>query len=262
MAHRRMNGFALLAAGLLVAGVSGSVMAQSAPPAAGLASTSWLLGDIGGTPVASGTNATLVFADEYAGGSDSCNRFTTGYTSDGVSTLSFSEIATTMMACDEATMAFAQSYLAALATVASYTQTADALTLMDASGASVLGFGQGAIADVEGPWLVTGYNNGKEAFVSPIADSGLTVAFGPEGTVEGFGGCNNFSGGYSVDGSAIAIGPLMSTMMSCGEELDTQEFQYLTALQAATTWAFEGGSLTLRDDAGAMQVTMVSAIGN
>jgi heat shock protein HslJ len=115
---------------------------------------------------------------------------------------------------------------------------------------------------VEGPWLVTGYNNGMEAVVSPQEEGQMSAAFGPDGTVEGFGGCNHFSGGYSVDGKAIAVGPLMSTMMSCGEDVDTAEAQYLVALQAATTWEIVQGRLELRDDAGAMQVAFVSAIGH
>ena len=117
-------------------------------------------------------------------------------------------------------------------------------------------------ASVEGPWNVTMVNNGNEG-VEPAPDGiGATIAFGPEGTVEGFGGCNSFSGGYSVDGDAIAIGPLMSTMMSCGEASDTFEAQYLTALQAATTWSLSAGTLELRDDGGALQVGATSAIGN
>ena len=97
--------------------------------------------------------------------------------------------------------------------------------------------------------------------VSPIAGAEPSIAFHADGTLDGFGGCNQFGGGYSVDGSAIAIGPLHSTLMSCSEEIDTQEVQLLTALDAATTWTVSGNQLELRDDSGALQVSAVSAIG-
>jgi heat shock protein HslJ len=263
MTSRRSAVLSTLAAGLLIAGLAGGSAAQSPAPS-GLDGTNWLLGSItsGGTttPVVSGTNAGIDFVGDAAGGSAGCNRFMASYTADA-SALTFGPIATTMMACDEATMAFETSYLAALATVASYTNDGTALTMMDASGAAVLAYSAAPVATVEGPWLVTGINNGNDGVESPIDGSNPTVAFSPEGTVEGFGGCNNFSGGYSTDGTAIAIGPLMSTMMSCGEALDTQEFQYLTALQAATVWSINSGALELRDDSGALQVGANSAIG-
>ena len=109
---------------------------------------------------------------------------------------------------------------------------------------------------------MTNVNNGKDG-VEPVPDGiGASVAFSPDGSVEGFGGCNAFSGGYSVDGTAITIGPLMSTMMSCGDATDAFEAQYLTALQAATTWSITSGTLDLRDASGAQQVEATSAIGH
>ncbi len=83
----------------------------------------------------------------------------------------------------------------------------------------------------------------------------LTADFSPDGHVSGNGGCNNFNGGYSYTDTTIAIGPLMSTMMACGDATDSVEQQYTTALQAATVWAITDGALELRDAAGALQVT-------
>ncbi len=54
----------------------------------------------------------------------------------------------------------------------------------------------------------------------------------------------------------------MATMMSCGDATDAFEAQYLTALQAATTWAVTSGTLDLRDASGAQQVEATSAIGH
>jgi heat shock protein HslJ len=104
-------------------------------------------------------------------------------------------------------------------------------------------------------------NNGSGAVSS--VPTGVTGAFSflPDGLIEGFGGCNNFSGQYSVDGDAITIGPLMSTMAACSDEINAFEAQFLTALQNSTTWSVSGGTLDLRDADEALQVNATSAIG-
>ncbi len=104
--------------------------------------------------------------------------------------------------------------------------------------------------------MVTGYNNGRNGVETP-PNSSLTADFAPDGTVSGNGGCNSFHGGYSYTADTIAIGPLMSTVMACDEATNTLEQQYLTALQNATVWAILNGSLELRDDSGALQVSFV-----
>jgi heat shock protein HslJ len=262
MTNIRSRASAWLVAGLLIAGLAGGASAQSDPGAANaLAGTDWMVSTIGGAPVASGIGATLLFGDTDAGGFAGCNRYVAPYGTDGVSSLTFGAVASTMMSCEEPASTFEQTYLAALATVASYTLDADGLALADASGTTVLTFGAAVPASVEGPWVVTLVNNGNQG-VEPVPDGvSATVAFGPDGTVEGFGGCNSFGGGYSVDGESIAIGPLMSTKMSCGKTADTFEAQLLAALKAATTWSVSAGVLDLRDDSGAQQVGARSAIG-
>jgi heat shock protein HslJ len=249
--------------GLLVAGLAAGVSAQSPSAAApsGLAGTDWLLASIADTPMVSGTDATLTFTETDAGGFGGCNRFVTEYRSDGVSTLTVGPIASTVMSCGEDVDALEMAYLTALAEVAGYTRSADGLALTDASGGELLTFTGTPPASVEGPWIVTMVNNGAEAVQSVPVGVDASVAFHPDLTLDGFGGCNQFSGAYTVDGDTIAIGPLLSTMMSCGDEVDTFEGQLLTALQAATTWSVSGSTLDLRDDTGAQQVEATSAIG-
>ena len=125
----------------------------------------------------------------------------------------------------------------------------------------VLTYGAMAPASVGGPWIVTNINNGNDGVEGVPVGIGAAVTFQPDGSVEGFDGCNRFSGGYSVDGDAIAIGPLMGTLMACDEATDTFAQQVLTALQAAATWAITSGALELRDESGALQVGATSAIG-
>ena len=245
---------ALLVAGTLITALAGGAAAQS-PAASDIAiatvldDTNWSLRTIttGGstTPVADGAGATLDFVAGDAGGSAGCNRFSASYTADAT-TLTFGPIMTTRIACDGPSTALGTSYLGALPTVASYTAAGGTLTLMDASGGAVLTFGSAPMPSVEGSWVVTGFYDGSAAAI-PSAGSGLTVAFASDGRVNGSGGCNDFGGPYGVSGNEIFIGPLMSTMSACDATLDTQEQQYLTALQQASTWAIDSGKLKLRD---------------
>ena len=66
-----------------------------------------------------------------------------------------------------------------------------------------------------------------------------------EGNASGFGGCNNFMGGYELDGDSISIGPLAGTLMACEEPKMAAETAYLPALEAADSWAVEDGELVL-----------------
>jgi hypothetical protein len=117
-------------------------------------------------------------------------------------------------------------------------------------------------AGVQGPWIVTGYDNGSQALAQPASpETRPTAAFGADGTVEGFGGCNQFSGDYSGHEASIAISQLVSTRKVCDDATNAAEEQYFTALHAATTWTVSGEGFELRDDDGAILVSFKTAIG-
>ncbi|PHR91603.1 MAG: hypothetical protein COA69_10420 [Robiginitomaculum sp.] len=50
------------------------------------------------------------------------------------------------------------------------------------------------------------------------------IHFGSREKLDGNGGCNRFSGSFAQDGTALKIGPLMSTKMACANLRDEQEF--------------------------------------
>jgi len=75
----------------------------------------------------------------------------------------------------------------------------------------------------------------------------------------GKGGCNNFFGGYTVDGNNLTVSPLGSTMMACAEDLMRQEAAFLTALQSAATFAIDGDQMQIMNAAGDTVLTMVAA---
>ncbi len=254
--HR--SGVAFVLASAMLA-MSVTVVGAQSPSATsdGLDGTSWAVTAIGGTPA---SGATLVFTDGMAGGFAGCNSYRAEYQSvDG--TPIFGPVATTLKACDEAVMAFERSYLEALATVAGYAVGDGTLYLTDASGAEVLAFQAQAPASLEGSWEITGYLVGSgttAAVTSPLVGTQPVVTFGPDGILSGTAGCNQFSGGFGIEGANITIGPLMSTMMACEDPLMEQETAVMRALEGAATWSVTGATAELRGVEDTIQVTLAS----
>ena len=115
-------------------------------------------------------------------------------------------ITTTRTGCDESSTALATAYLTALPSVATYAEADGTLTLMDATGATVMAFASADMPQVEGSWTPTSFNDGSLTAALPV-DAGLTFAFAPDGRVYGNGGCNDIGGPYGVSGTDISIGP-------------------------------------------------------
>jgi heat shock protein HslJ len=206
------------------------------------------------TDVPAGVAVDAKFSGGNVAGSSGCNVYH-GTAEIADATIKIGPLATTAMACDAPASEVEVAYLANLANAATYTATSDSLTIYDDSGALILTYAAGAANPLEGEWVVTGYNNGSEAVVSPITGTTLTATFTAD-MISGNAGCNTFTGSYKLDGDQVTIGPLAATRMACDEAIMTQETQLLTALQTPATVEATGGKVTLRDASGAMQVTL------
>ena len=250
--------------GLALAAVAFSVTACSTTGGTGgtIDGTSWALKtyDVSGTATAvpAGTRVDAQFAGGKVSGFSGCNVYNAPVTISGA-TIKVGTAATTMMACDADKTALEQAYLGNLAKAATFTATKDALTMFDSAGKSILVYSAAAANPLEGSWEVTGYNNGKQAVVGPVAGSTLTAIFTAD-QVSGSAGCNTYSGGYTLNGTTLKIGPLASTMKACADQaVNDQEQQFLAALQASTTFDQTGNTLTLKAAGGENQVTLVPA---
>lgn len=251
---------ALVVAALVVAGCSSS--GGSGGTGGTLDGKTWALtsytanGTATDVPADVLVDATFTMADSTVSGSAGCNRYSGPFTVDGAS-LTFGALATTMIACDGPAGDVEAAYLANLASAASYTATADALTIYDEGGASLLVYAVEQPGTLEGAtWHATGINNGRGGVESVVAGTDPTLVYDPAGTVSGNASCNQYNGGAVVDGDTVAIGPLASTKMACTDEAaSTQEFAFLAALEASTTFEVRGSRLELRDDSGALQVS-------
>jgi heat shock protein HslJ len=199
-----------------------------------------------------GTEITIEFLEGNVAGNSGCNNYFGSYEVAGAE-LSIGLIGSTMMACPDAVMSQETAYLAALEGAASYRITGDELQIAGADGKPLLSYVQLQTALLSGTnWLVTSYNNGKQALVSPLAGSVITLLFGADGIVSGSTGCNNYSAAYTLDGEVLTIGPAALTRMMCAEPegIMEQETAYLAAMSSASAYTIEGDELTLVDATG------------
>ena len=74
------------------------------------------------------------------------------------------------------------------------------------------------------------------------------------GQASGAGDCNQFSGGYELDGNKLAFGQLAMTMKACFEGMEVDS-KLSTALGNTESFAIEGNSLMLMDPGGTVVAT-------
>jgi ABC-type amino acid transport substrate-binding protein/heat shock protein HslJ len=94
-------------------------------------------------------------------------------------------------------------------------------------------------------WLLTVYNNGQGALVSPIAGTQMTALFGADGKVTGTDSCNTYNAPYSATATTLTVGPPVGTGMACPEEIAQQGQLYLAALQQSQGYQVSGDQLTI-----------------
>jgi heat shock protein HslJ len=181
-------------------------------------------------------------------GTAGCNRLMGTYTLDG-DRLGFEpRVSSTMMACPDPLMAQEQAVSTALAGVVSYRHDAKRLELLNANGQPLLRFTALEPSPLtEQTWGLTEYNNGKQAIVSVLNDTEITLELRDDGTLGGSDGCNRYMSGYTLEGERLSIGPLATTRMACRgpEGAAEQAAAYARALETVTGYRIEGGELTL-----------------
>jgi heat shock protein HslJ len=84
----------------------------------------------------------------------------------------------------------------------------------------------------------------------PVPEAVAATATFADGVVSGNGGCNSFTGPYTLDGDTLAIGDLASTMMACEGPRGAVETAFLAIFPKVTTVAVDGETLELTGDGG------------
>jgi heat shock protein HslJ len=76
--------------------------------------------------------------------------------------------------------------------------------------------------------------------------------------VRGFGGCNNFFGGYHVSGDKLQFADLATTMMACADTMELEQ-QFLQQMHAVRKFRLTGNSLFLLDENDATLLSLQGA---
>jgi heat shock protein HslJ len=235
----------------------------SGPPvaSANLENATWVLTGLPGQtlPAGQGRNAvTVTFEAGRVHGFSGCNQLMGSYTLQG-ERLVLGTLGGTMMACPEPAMSIEKHFLKSFSGALNITVDGNDLTLTPDNGGEALRFERQSPPGLEDTqWEITGYNNGRQAVVSPMTGTRLTLVF-KSGQVSGSSGCNRFHGAFTVKGNALTIHPLATTRMACEGAIMAQEQEFLSALQSATTWDIVRGMLDVHRTDGERVLTASEA---
>jgi len=235
---------ALIAIGLIVvACTSGGGGPSEGPGDLGLANTSWTVTSLAGRPTVDPPRPTMTFsADGRVSGNSGCNQYSGTYRTDG-SSITITNVASTMMMCAGPGADVEALFLKGLNSATAWQRTEDGQLEIAAAVAIVAepGVAEGPPADPTGveipgsSWVLV-----EMAGTADFAHIVPTLAFGTDGSVSGFAGCNTFRGTYTPDGH---IGALASTKIACQPPASLIEFDYLKALGDVGGWSLADGRL-------------------
>lgn len=225
------------------------------PPLEG---TAWILSSLGGRTPPTGATATAQFEGGRVQGTNGCNRYTAPVVIQGAKVEISPRAATTNMACPPEIMKLADAFMTALVSARSYRISNRQLDLLRADGTVLATFSAQSQSLAGTSWHVTGINNGKDAVVSLVAGTSVTMNFAKGGKVAGSGGCNNYTATYTQDGSKLTFTSAATTRLMCAAAgVMEQERAFLKALESAATARLEGNQLELRTADGALALSMV-----
>jgi len=249
---------AIVLAAMFLAGCSGiDTATRDASPAPGLTDSAWILAVLPGTTLPPAPQATLRFEGDRATGGDGCNRYGTRFTAANGQLAFDPQRTSTRLACSESASQLARTFNAALDDARGYRIEAGSLVLLNANGSTLARFEPQPQTLAGTAWQVDAYNNGREAVVSVITGTQLTLEFAADGELRGSGGCNKFNGRYTAGEGRLSIGQVASTRMACmqPEGSMAQEAAFLAALQSVTRASREADRLELRTASGALAVS-------
>ena len=237
----------------------GTTIAVSPVPSSFPTGITWRLfsysnGKGGTTYVVGDQPVTALFrADGQVTGSSGCNQYTATYAATG-STIKVTPGMTTLMACAPAVMDQENSYLTLLSTAATYTVSGDTMLFYDSMGTLVLAYKNPVSTPVAtvssqppivGSWDLVTYNNGNNGLGTVLPGSSITVVFTPGGQINGFSGCNPYSGSYTLNNQNIGISQVTGSKSGCDPNLTGQETQYQALLTRANSYEVNGNQLTI-----------------
>ncbi len=238
-----------------MAAIAGGLPMAAIAQSSSLDGTAWVLTSLAGRAV-TGPAVTGRFENGRIQGTDGCNRYTSTYMTKGSAIQVGPKGAATQMACLPDVMKQAEAFAAALAGARTYRVNAGRLELMGADGAILSTFAAQPRSLAGTSWHATGINNGKDAVVSLVAGSTVTMSFAGDGKVSGSGGCNTYTATWKADGNALMFTPAAATRKMCAPAVMTQDQAFFAALGSVATMRMEGDGLELRTAQDALAVML------
>ena len=227
------------------------------PTPSPLEGTAWVLERLGQRQPQNGTTITLRFEAGRVAGSDGCNRFGAPVTVRGKGLQVSSRGLSTKMACPPAVMQQAEVFQTALTSSRGFRLDGERLQLLSADGRPLLVLVAQSQRLVGSTWRVAGFNNGRQALVSPILGTTLSLQFVQGGQLAGSSGCNRFTAPIKLESTRVRIGTPVTTRKRCaGAGVMEQEQQFLAALPTVASLRLEGESLELRRSDGAIALSL------
>jgi len=243
---------ASLVSGLLFS----ALIARGATP--DLSGTAWVLSSLPRRSLVAGSSVTMRFGGGRVQGTDGCNRYSAPYTATDTALQIDPAAASTRMACSPPLMEQAEAFMRALTQARAYRIRSGELQLLTATGTVLASFAPQPQALAGTSWRVTGYNNGREAVVSVIAGTSVTMAFSADGRVSGSAGCNRYTATYTSEGPRLTFGAAAATRRMCAQPdgVMKQEQEFLKALETVSSARLEGDRLDLGAASGQLAATL------
>jgi len=230
---------------LLVAGGTLAITQAGPDDLVTLQAAPWTLSELDGQSIDASAGITAAFgADGSLTGSAGCNDYFGDYSTDGA-LLTVSPLAATRKGCEQDVMDTESLFLGLLESAATWSLDGPTLTVTSSDGGALVFGGESAgepAAFVGTEWTLESIT-GQDA-----SGFGVTAIFSEDFTAGGFGGCNQYNGGYAVDGDAIVIGPLAATRKACADDVMDGENAFLNAMESVDLMAIDGQTLTLSAD--------------
>ncbi|MFN4025235.1 MAG: META domain-containing protein [Hyphomonas sp.] len=221
-----------------------------APQAMLLTGKDWTIASIGGEETKGPRPLSIRFDKEgRASGFSGCNSFGGGY-EESAGKVTFSPLASTLMACIDETLGQQEGAL--------HDALKGELTVATAEGGKVVLTGRGGTEIVMKPtaeapelaatsWLVE--TMGGTAIV---AGHEPQISFSDDGQISGTTGCNRFFGAYAQTGTRVAFFGVGMTKMACLDDgVMAQEIAFGAILSGAAEASIDAhGNLTIRAENG------------
>ncbi len=100
-------------------------------------------------------------------------------------------------------------------------------------------------------WRLASYANVSGVLTDLPSNIRIAAEFNA-GKITGNGGCNNYSGAYSVNGDQIVISQVAATMKACAQPIMVLEQAYFKSLQAVASFHIADDFLELVNNTGAL----------